>query len=206
MSALLIPPELERSDAVEEAQAILADARRVARRSNLVSAGALLVSAFAVVLSSGGGGGGAAGARLVGETPAGKALNPETHYVRLPELAIYQDQIVEGAVGTEELSDASVTAAKLAPGAVTGAGLAAGSVGYEALEGGTIARIAAEVTNSRTVVGEVHEDATVSARLTPPAGSGSDPALSRPGCHLTRPPHARGSAVARQRLHGRAAR
>ena len=112
MSVVLMPPEVQRSDAVEEAQAILADARRTARTSNLVSAGALLLSAFAVVLSSGGGAGPAAapGARLVGESAAPKALNPETHYVRLEELAIYQDQIVAGAVGTEELSDASVRA------------------------------------------------------------------------------------------------
>ena len=50
----------------------------------------------------------------MGESAAPKALNPETHYVRLEELAIYQDQIVAGAVGTEELSDASVRAS---PGA-----------------------------------------------------------------------------------------
>lgn len=100
---------------------------------------------------------------------------------------------------------AQVTAAKLAPGAVTGAGLAAGSVGYEALEGGTIARIAAEVTNSRTIVGEVHEDATVRA-LTPPSRSEPRPAML---CQSHDPMTCLfgvGSAVARQRLHGRAAR
>jgi len=159
----MLGSDVERSDAeaLSEAQAVLAAARRTARTSNLISAVGLLFSGCALAVSlSVGSSSSYAGARLAGETPALKALQPETHYVRLEELAIYQDQIVEGAVGTAELADGSVTKEKLAAGAVTGGSLADGSVGFAALEAGTIAMIAAEVTNTRTIVGEVHEDAT----------------------------------------------
>ena len=108
----MLSPEVERSDALDEAQAVLAAARRTARTNGLMSAAALLFSgcALAVSLSLNATAGSSDGvpSALLPERAAAKALQPETHYVRLEELAIYRDQIVAGAVGTEELSDASV--------------------------------------------------------------------------------------------------
>jgi hypothetical protein len=154
-------PELGRSD-LEHAQAVYAAAQRTARKSNLVSAVCALISIGGALVASlaleSGGDRYSGGARLVGERAATKALNPDTNYVRLEELAIYQDQIVAGAVGTPELQDASVTEAKLATGAVTGDKLAAGSVSFSALGELTVAEIAGRVSNERMIVGEVKED------------------------------------------------
>lgn len=47
---------------------------------------------------------------LLHESPALRSLNPSTHYVTLPQLAIMREQIVEGAIGESELADGELSA------------------------------------------------------------------------------------------------
>ena len=120
------------------------------RASLLMSSAALLLSAAALLVASGGGhsAAGLGAAPLArSEPPPLKRLYPDAHYVRLSQLAIYQDQIVDGAVGPDELQDGAVTSAKLAEGAVT----------LASLSKETTTELAAALSRARQVTGEVGE-------------------------------------------------
>ena len=77
----MLSPEVERSDALDEAQAVLAAARRTARTNGLMSAAALLFSgcALAVSLSLNATAGSSYGvpSALLPERAAAKALQPQ---------------------------------------------------------------------------------------------------------------------------------
>lgn len=168
----MLAPNVLRSDAPEppmseldEARAALAAAQRTARMSSLISIASLLISGCAFVasisLARAGDGSIRGGTSLVGERPSTKALAPDDTHFRIEELAVYQENIVESAIGTPELQDACVTGAKLASGSVTADKVAAGSVSYSALTSDAVAQLTRQVSDDKAVIGAVAEDGTI---------------------------------------------
>lgn len=89
---------------------------RPSQAPTLLSAAALVISVVALANSVSPSD---RGQGLVRELPAEKRLSASRQYVALEQLAIYQDQIADAAVGTLELADGAVTSTKLADEAVT---------------------------------------------------------------------------------------
>jgi len=132
----------------------VAAARRSARLSSGVSVAALLLALFALLPDSRP----SRTASLRADTPGEKALDPDREYVKLREIAIFQDQIADFAVGTSELADRSVTQPKLAAGAVGADQIADGSIGFDKLSADAVADIASSVgIAGANILGEVDE-------------------------------------------------
>jgi len=131
-----------------------------ASRSNpslLMSAAALVLSAVALTNSLS-----PRGQGLARELPVEKRLSTSREYVTLEQLAIYQDQIADAAIGTLELQDGAVTSAKLAGAAVTADKLADAAVTVEKLDGAVVTELAKQVGgNTGFIVGEADDDGTL---------------------------------------------
>ena len=82
-------------------------------------------------------------------------------HVTLTELAVYQDNIAVGAVGTAELQDGAVSAPKLAPHSVTATALADAAVTLDKLDGAVSRQLAKLVGSTGLLAGEVDEQGTV---------------------------------------------
>ena len=98
-------------------EAQVAAARASARRSNVVAVASLLLACVALLSGQRQGVATPQLARApraaAAAAPPEKKLDPSREYVTLKELAVFQDQINEGAVGTPEIADGAVTYAKL---------------------------------------------------------------------------------------------
>ena len=126
--------------------------------STLMSAAALVLSTVALLNSLPSHGGHEALAR---EPPAEKRLAGGMKHVTLTELAVYQDNIAVGAVGTAELQDGAVTTPKLAPHSVTTAALADAAVTLDKLDGDVSQQLAKLAGSTGLLAGEVDEQGAV---------------------------------------------
>eukprot|EP00316_Scyphosphaera_apsteinii_P015551 CAMPEP_0119319564 /NCGR_PEP_ID=MMETSP1333-20130426/49730_1 /TAXON_ID=418940 /ORGANISM="Scyphosphaera apsteinii, Strain RCC1455" /LENGTH=395 /DNA_ID=CAMNT_0007325997 /DNA_START=26 /DNA_END=1213 /DNA_ORIENTATION=+ len=105
----------------------LAAAQRSAQISNLISLTALLFAAGALYAASIARSASPIDAQHNGlkyEAPPQKFIADTDNFAHLTNLGIWQDNLVDGSVGTSELQDRSVTEPKLAVGAVTSGALA----------------------------------------------------------------------------------
>lgn len=88
-------------------------------------------------------------------------LNEGARQVTLTELAIYQDNIVENAVGTAQLQNGAVTTSKLAPMAITSSRLADAAVTIGKLDPQVLNHMSALAGIAEIVAGDVNEEGTI---------------------------------------------